>query len=223
VIARRAFVALVVLGAACKAPGREIRGAPPAPDPIGARPAPLTRRTGATFMDMRDLYRLARQTASGTVPDEWRQSLPVPVRRDGLSVVFFFLPQQARPGEPNLLGAPDYRSRLRASDGRLLSLESVEPSSLPGSPSPNDVIGTLAMPPGMTAAEFLQQQQELFAAYDVLLPAFSRGETDLGQNGRDWARRFLGLFDLLSEPPLRPYYTQYGGEFFRWVAGVAGA
>jgi hypothetical protein len=174
-------------------------------------------------MEMRELYRLGRQTASGTVPDEWRQSLPVPVRRDGLSVVFFFVPQRARPGQPNLLGAPDYRSRLRAGDGRLLSLDSVGHDPVPGEATPNDVIGEFGLPPGVTAAEFMERQQELFAAYDVLLPFFADGETTLGANGRDWARHFLQLFELLSEPPLRPYYTQYGGEFFAWVARVAAA
>jgi hypothetical protein len=174
-------------------------------------------------MEMKELVRLARMRASGTIPDESRQSLPIPIRRNGrLFVAFLFVPTVKKPGAPVQLGAPDYIATLRVSDGRLESLQSLEADptgALPADPSHS--IGTFGLPDKMTAEEYVKRQAELFAAYDVLLPLFERPEDAVGQNGRDWARYFQDLFQAVSEPPLRPYYESFGAEFFRWVSQAA--
>jgi hypothetical protein len=172
-------------------------------------------------METKELYRLARMRSSGTIPDEWRQSLPIPVRRNNrLHLAFFFVPTVKKPGAPVELGPPDYMVTLRVADGRLETLQSLDGARSPDAP-PDTSIGTFGLPEGMTAEEFLNRQLELFAAYDVLLPLFDSAETNVGQNGRDWAKHFQRLFEMVSEPPLRPFYNSFGGEFFAWLKEVA--
>lgn len=184
--------------------------------PTGTRPPLPNGFRGSHMMTAHELYRLGRMRVSGTVPDEDRESLPIPVRHGGsLYVLFLFFPSINRPGQPSQLGAPAYVATLRAADGHLESLQSLGASG-------GGTIGSFGLPEGMTAPEYLERQQELFAAYDVLLPAFERGDTDLGASGREWAAYGRQLFDIVSEPPLRPYYAQYGAEFFAWLARIGG-
>lgn len=81
--------------------------------------------------------------------------------------------------------------------------------------------GSFGLPTGLGAEEYLERQSELFAAYDVLLPWFEQERPELDQNGHEWARHFQRLFEIVSEPPLRPYYEGFGDEFFGWLDGIA--
>ena len=80
-------------------------------------------------MQTKELHRLAWMQSSGTVADEARQSLPVPILRSGeLLLCFFFCPSVVKPGEGARLAPPEYLATLSASTGKLTKLEAVSQS-----------------------------------------------------------------------------------------------
>ncbi len=180
--------------------------------------SPLSR----TLKKTEDLVKMARVSAAEAVADEFRQSLPIPSRTpDGMCLKFFFCPALARPQQPVRLEAPKYLLTLRAESGTRDELRPVSPTDLGLREVPDSEIGTFAMPEGMTFQAFTMRLTELYAAYDVLLPAFARGTTKVGKEVQHAARNYQTLFDLLSEPPLRAYYQVAGQEFFEWVDQAA--
>jgi hypothetical protein len=168
--------------------------------------------------NVEEIVRLAQMSASGAVADEFRQSLPIPIREaEGLRLAFFFCPALARPGQPVQLGPPQYVIRLDAATGGMLELRKVEPKDFQQSHNPGDIIGTFGMPAGLTTEEFMARRAALYKAYDALLPEFAAGRSRVSPDIKSQAVDFQKMFSLLSEPPLRPYYQATGKDFFKWL------
>ncbi len=171
------------------------------------------------FVTTAELTRLARMNASGAVPEESRQSLPVPVQRpEGLRILFMFAPSQASPTEGVRMAPPNYVARMEPGTGKLEELRAVGPSDFGQSHGENDVIGAYVMPEGMTVDEYLETRDRLYAVYDLLLPAFAAGRAAATPDLKEAALEFRKLFSAMSEPPLSPYYSALGKDFFAWVA-----
>jgi hypothetical protein len=169
-----------------------------------------------------ELVKLARIYSSGVVPDEFRQSLPIPVRTPaGTGFRFFFCPAQARPKEPTQLAPPAHALLLQAEHGQFVELRAVNSADFGQKHPAHQPIGSVAMPAGWNYETYLEHQTRFYKLVDYLLPYFTAQTNSLSQEGRHFAREYLDLFQKLSEPPLLPYYESAGETFFAWIRRVA--
>ena len=167
-----------------------------------------------------ELINVARSHARRVLPLETRQSYPIPVLlNNGLRAEFLFCTQRAQPGSLQLL-APEYLLTVHAASGEFDPLRKVIPSDFGQSDPEGEFIGKYILPPGMTYEESLAQQQKLYHEYDVLLPAFASGATEVLPEVRTAAIEFKKLFGRLAEHPLMPYYQVVGKDFFSWLDKV---
>jgi len=167
-----------------------------------------------------DLMRYGRMHVMDKVPEQSRQSLPVPVRvNGGLRVAFFYAPAQMMPGV-NRLTPPHFVSWLDPNTGALLELRAVTPKDFGQAHGPNDLIGEYRLPEGVTPNQYMAERERLFGLYSNLVPAWMSGAQP-GAEHRLLAQEFLRSFGAVSEPPLIPYYHALGKEFFQWVRAAA--
>jgi len=173
-------------------------------------------------LTIESLFRIGRVRASGAIPDEGRQSLPIPVRAPAaIHVLFFFCPTQLSPREGARIAPPNYLERIDAATGSLIELRAVEPSDFGLRDAPNEPIGAIRLDDDMTPERYLELRTALFGLYDRLLPHFAAGRAQLGDESRNDAREFQAIFARLREAPLAEYYTAIGAEFFGWLATVS--
>ena len=175
-------------------------------------------------MSFSQLMKLGRTQAADRIPEQSRQSLPVPVpaRSDRpVSIAFMFCPSQALPGV-NRLAPPDTMVWLDPRNGELLALKPVTPQSFGQQHPPRELLGEFRLPDGMTGEQYLALRERLFQLYDLLFPAWVLSSTPQGHaNLQAAAREFLQIFGQVSEPPLIPYYYTLGVAYFDWVRSVA--
>lgn len=170
-----------------------------------------------------DLMRLGRVHAMARVPEQSRQSLPVPVRTNGkLQVAFFFAPAQILPGL-NRLAPPHFIVWLDPANGNLIDVKEVTPQDFGQSHGAKDMIGEYRLPEGLTADAYVLERERLFGLYGNLVPLWMSGTEGDAAARRILAQEFLRLFGVVSEPPLIPYYHALGRPFFDWVRAAARA
>jgi hypothetical protein len=176
----------------------------------------------ADALAMANLYQLARMRASGAIPDEARQSLPIPVRAPGgVQVLFFFAPAQLSAREGLRVAPPDYLERIDPVTGALVELRAVKPAEFGQRHAPNQPLGSVALGPDLAPEQYVALRSDLFALFDRLLPAFAANEARPGDALRRDARELRAAFERLREEPLAPYYAAIGAEFFGWLDAVA--
>jgi len=165
------------------------------------------------------LVELAKTGPARTRPPETRQSYPIPVcEGKSLRAAFLFAPQgRANPVEGLHLLAPTHLAFLDAVTGKFESIRQVKPADFGQTHAPGEDIGAHRMPAGLNVATFYPEQDRLFGAYDLLLPAFAAGQSNHPPEVRRAAEEFRRLFPWLAEGPLMPYYHAVGKEFFTWV------
>jgi hypothetical protein len=141
------------------------------------------------------------------------------VREGGaLRAAFLYCPQgRLNELEGLHLLAPTHLAFLQAETGKFVSIRHVTPKELGQPHSPGEDIGVHRMPVGLNVETFYIEQDRLFRAYDVLLPAFAAGAGDFPPQIRQAAAEFRRLFPWLAEACLMPYYHAVGKEYFPWV------
>ena len=168
-----------------------------------------------------DLMRFGRQLVMDRVPEQSRQSLPIPVQVDhALTIAFFYAPSQILPGV-NRLAPPHFMAWLNPTTGTLVTLKRVTPQDFGQSHGADDLIGEFRLPEGMTANQYLAERERLFGLYANLVPAWMADTKPGNSSLRMQAQEFLRSFAKISEPPLIPYYYAIGREFFEWVRTAA--
>ena len=75
--------------------------------------------------------------------------------------------------------------------------------------------------PGQTKEAFLRDQEALYTAFDVLLPLFAEGRTDLSPEQKKAAATFKDAFPRVNETVLAPYYRHVGQAWFAWLDRVS--
>ena len=175
-----------------------------------------------SLLPVQKLIGIARKTSVEGLPIETRQSYPLPViRGQGIAVEVLYTGSIADPLEGLQIEAPSYHAFVDARTGRLETLERVTPQGYGQPHEAEQIIGTILLPPGMTAEQFLLQQARLYELYDVLMPVFAAGRTKTNSKVRLAATEFKALFPTLAEAPLLPYYHAAGKAFFAWVEKTA--
>lgn len=170
------------------------------------------------------LMKLGRTHAGERIPEQSRQSLPVPVpARDDrpVRIAFMYCPSQALPGL-NRLAPPNQMVWLDPTTGDLLALKPVTPQSFGQQHPPREPLGEFRLPPGMTADQYLALRERLFQLYDLLFPPWAQNlPPQEPAHLQGAAREFLQIFGQISEPPLIPYYYTLGVAYFDWVRTLA--
>jgi hypothetical protein len=177
-----------------------------------------------SYLSAEQLTTLGRTATQASVPEQSRQSLPIPVRDvAGVAVAFFFCPSLVTPKEGGgvKMAPPHFLLLLDPTNGQIRELTPVTPASFGRNDAPDSLLGMFRLPDGMTAAQYLQQRGALFALYDQLLPRFAQQQPPSSADLRPAARKFEALFRLLREPPVEAYYEAVGHEFFQWVRDAA--
>lgn len=173
----------------------------------------------ANFVKMSEINRRAFMQASGVIADEDRQSFPIPVIQQGEPwIVFLFSPSLARPKAPTKMSPPSYVIQLNANTGKLKELLTVTPKDFDQKHAAGEMIGELSMPAGLSFEDFTHRRDRLYELYDELLPFFFTNCHIEDATLHALVKEFKQLFDLLSEPPLWPYYRSVGGNFFDWIS-----
>lgn len=168
-----------------------------------------------------ELMRLGRVHVMNHVPEQSRQSLPVPLHIAGaLRVAFMYAPSQIMPGV-NRMAPPHFVAWLDPHSGALIELKPVAPQFFKQSHGRDDMIGEFRLPSGMTADQYLEQRARLFELYAQLVPAWHASPATERHDLRAAAQEFLRSFGTLSEPPLMPYYYSLGANFFNWARASA--
>lgn len=168
-----------------------------------------------------DLMRLGRLHVMDRVPEQSRQSLPIPVRINGaLRVAFFYAPSQVLPGV-NRLAPPNFVAWFDPVTGALLTSQKVTPQDFGHLREATDFIGEYRLPKEMTVNQYLVARERLFDLYANLVPTWMTGTQHRTVDQQLLAQEFLRSFDSISEPPLIPYYHALGKEFFDWVQVIA--
>ncbi|MGH8219317.1 MAG: hypothetical protein ACREUT_12265 [Steroidobacteraceae bacterium] len=176
-----------------------------------------------SYLSAEQLYALGRTATLQSVPEQSRESLPIPVRGPGgLTVAFFFCPSLAIPRAGVKMAPPHYLVTLDPSTGRVRELRAVVPAEFGRRDAPDAPLGLFNLPAGMTPAQYLEQRGTLFVLYDRLLPAFAHPHEPVSALTRAAAKQFGELFAVLEEPPVAPYYNAVGRDFFDWLQEAAG-
>jgi hypothetical protein len=179
------------------------------------------REVPASLVSFSELMKLGRSLVINRVPEQSRQSLPVPMRvTSDLRIAFMYSPSQAMPNVTRL--APThFVSLLDPADGTLKDLRPVTPQTFGQTHGPDDMIGTFSLPQGMDYNGYLAARERLFWLYEQLVPVWFADPRAARKDLRPLAAEFLRSFSLLSEPPLAPYYNSLGADFFGWVRAIA--
>jgi len=169
-------------------------------------------------LTMIEIMQLARMYSEGVVPDEYKQTLPIPAFEDGEgSVSVYYSPVQRMQSGNNgaVLFPAEYRVVVTYPEGKFKFLESLGPESHPDEVHPDGSIGLHRLT--VTMEEFETQKNLLFELYDELTePFFNGGVAEEFSKSRE---RFMGAFRLIHEEPFLFYYRSRGREFFDWVRG----
>lgn len=177
--------------------------------------------TQAAASNFANLMKLGRIHVSATVPEQSRQSLPVPLRiGETLQVAFFYCPSQALPGVVRM-APPHYLARLDPASGALISLVPVTPATFHLAHPAREELGKYSLPEGMSIDQYFALRDRLFWLYDQLTPAFAQDPQSQRIDLKPLAAEFLRGFEMLSEPPVRPYYDALGADYFRWLRAIA--
>jgi hypothetical protein len=173
------------------------------------------------FLSFSELMKLGRSLVNDRVPEQSRQSLPVPVRTGGdVRVAFMYAASQPLPNQTRL-APPHFISLIDPVAGTLVDLRPVTPQSFGQSHGPKEMIGTFSLPQGMDYHAYLAERERLFRLYERLVPAWAGSSPAERQDLRRLAQEFLRAFSVISEPPLAPYYDSLGADFFGWVRETA--
>jgi hypothetical protein len=171
-------------------------------------------------MNIKEIIQTARSHGQ-SLPDETRQSYPIPVRDgESLRLVFLYSNGVLKPGTGQILYAPNYRAVIDAKSGKFETLQTTSSQQLGVSHDDTKPIGTVKAPAELTPQETLSKQQRLYHLYDALLPAYASGREEGNSQTQELAKEFRQIFNLLSEEPLRAYYKAVGADFFGWLEKV---
>lgn len=163
-------------------------------------------------MTMQNITKQARGMVLGIIPDEYRQSLPIPcLLGNRIAVDFLFLPTQ-RIAKGQELFPPKICVRFTAEGTFVRAFTIFADELLPGHQA-GVALGAAHLLESMNYDEYMQRRNrylDLLSSWCLL-----RQQNRLDQFGSQQAQETLALFQAISEKPLRDYYLLWGRDFFR--------
>ncbi len=176
------------------------------------------------FVPMRELAERVRQhpVRRDWIPLEYRTSWWVPIFGPGnerLYLTAFFYPVVARPGEPSRVGRPQLACTLDPTTGQFVEVTDCSFRDFAFHLPPDPVVGMLTaeQAPAHSTEGWDRLRDELYTAYDALLPVAFRDSAELTAAQQEAVAHFNGVFERVVEPFLRPYYEALNPAFFEWL------
>lgn len=170
-------------------------------------------------MRMQDAIKLMARHI-GQLPVEGRLTLPI-VQRAGGPVLVHRLVYEARPTPEGLVVSPPQMiATVDLDAGQFVSYRRLTPQEYPAAGGGGDM-PRFQPPTFPDPSALVATYERLYSLYDVLIPAYLEQRDRVTDTTRESAREFRRLFDQLSEPPLRPYYASFGGDFFAWTEAAS--
>ncbi len=72
-----------------------------------------------------------------------------------------------------------------------------------------------------TPDEIIPEFERIWTLYDMLIPAFLKGGSNVSPEIKQAAKLFSQYFERHAEKPLTAYYDWFSGDFLRWIGRVA--
>jgi hypothetical protein len=174
-------------------------------------------------MTFEEIFRKIQSQTAGLLGDGYRQALPLPAMQGNAVILQVIIaPSVIREPEGTIIFPPSYLGLFQSTDASLLKLMAVDDTYFGQAHPVGEPLGVANMPEGMTFDQFINLRAELFAAYELLIPPFSKKEVNLNDQQYKAVASFLTLFPQLSEAVLKPYYEYVGKEFFAWLQEIRG-
>ncbi|MFT3867628.1 MAG: hypothetical protein QM715_03915 [Nibricoccus sp.] len=168
-------------------------------------------------MPIKDVVQIAREAAF-TLPDETRQSFPIPILSPtGSKIVFLFCPQHVMPGEGALLSPPSYSLEydwIAKTTGGLRKITNA--GDIGGGSFPAGSQALHKMPFGKTLDDCDKMGEELDRLYDELIPIYFKQVEPTADLPKK-CKSFLTIFSEISEKPLASLYATVGKSYFDWL------
>lgn len=160
----------------------------------------------------------ARGMVLGVIPDEYRQSLPIPCMLGNQVVLdFLFLPT-SRLAAGQALFPPKVCVRFTHDGDFVRALTINEDELLPGHQQGHS-LGSAYLLEKLSYDEYLQHRDRYLNLISQWCQLRQQGLA--AQFGKQHALETLNLFEQVSEGPLRDYYQKWGRDFFQSLQQIS--
>ena len=167
-------------------------------------------------MTINEITQIAREAAF-QLPDETRQSLPIPVSSsDGGKIVFLFVPNRLIYGEGALLLAPSHKLEYNWAQKKTDGLRAFNSEDYGMEQDAGTILGMHQALPGLDLDDYEKKEERLYDLYGDLIPAYFK-TAEKNPELSNKCSEFIALFDELSEQPLIVYYQTIGKNYFDWI------
>jgi hypothetical protein len=168
------------------------------------------------FLPAERIRELAGAAASKALPDELAETLPVPIRVNGVVELLIMFYRETGPPGQRTVNPPDYAMRLDPFTGKVIRLWSCEPEDL-GIVDPNAFVEGVGVRPAMGWKEFTTMRKRFLAISPLVWQAWAGGSAGNDPATRELAREYRDLFRAITVGRVAPFYVQAAAPFFSWL------
>jgi hypothetical protein len=153
------------------------------------------------------------------MPRQRGVTLPmIRVEHDKVVLYRVFYLKVPRPGLPTAISYPTYVASYDLSSNQFIALRKFDAKVKLAGEEPWAVQFHKFDKPTDIIAEF----NRIWECYDALIPPFlEQGKREPTPAEKAKAKEYMGYFARHAEPPLRPVYDHYGGDFLSFVTKLA--
>ena len=167
-------------------------------------------------LSMADILRVARLHGEGKIPDDYKQTMPIPAVEEGQGVIHVFYGPMRRlgGGSPGAVLFPaDFQARVSFPEGKIISFNRLTEKESPTDVHSDGSIGIHRL--SLSMDEFEEMQGSLYQLYSKLFTQFIADQQSPADD-KD-REEFRTIFNKIHEKPYIYYYQTYGGPFFQWI------
>jgi hypothetical protein len=168
------------------------------------------------FKSAQELRKEAGAVASGVLPDEVADTLPVP-HRDGSGLIILIL-YYRESGPPNrrVVRPPDHAMHLDPVSGKVIRFWACRPEDLGIEKTVKPVEGA-GIRPGMTSQEFFEKRERFLDISPQVWHAFASGSSQFDASTETLLREYYRLFLEITKAEVAPFYAAAAPDFFGWL------
>ena len=160
---------------------------------------------------------------NGAVPNPTYTSYPVPVLRDNKVQIAYMVGRHIYGTAKGYLIWPPYEiAWFDPIGGKMIDETFVTPDYFGQTDDSGDPFKQSLLVQSVSGRELDNLMNRLFVLYDELFSAWMNNPSAPDNDKlQDAAREFLKIFDQVTEPALKPYYSFLGQDYFGWLRSVA--
>jgi hypothetical protein len=171
---------------------------------------------GAQFRPAAEIVEIAGRFSSSTLVDEFADTLPVPVLRDGkVRLLILYFLAGGPPGK-RVFAQPGHAMLLDPASGRVLRFWPCKPEEVGIGPHPAPVEGA-GIDPQMDRDTYIRVSDRLLAISPRVWELFAAGRVPREAGDRALVREYWSRLFSITPAEVAPFYTSAAPDFFRWV------